>query len=107
MPTELRVVYPALPDLERDLQQNLRKGRAFVAGASGFAERDLCSLVLVHPGGATLALEAEVVWIKRDEPGAGVGVQVREVNEALRERLRCFVDSPPAAPEPEPPSDST
>src|SRR4051812_42174694 len=102
MPTELRIEYAAREDLERDLRQNLCKGRAFVVGATGPGEREACRVVLVHPGGAELALDAEVVWIKRDDPGAGVGVQLRDVSEDARERLRAFLDAPPAMEPPAP-----
>ena len=101
MVTELRVAYPNLPALVADHHDNLRKGRAFVVGAAGPAERERCRLLLVHPeSGETLALDAEVVWVKRDAPGAGVGVQIVDAGEALRERLRRFVEGAPTGETP-------
>ena len=101
MATELRPVYPSLAALEADHRDNLRKGRAFVVGASGPNEREPCLVSLVHPiTGASLSLEAEVVWVKREAPGAGVGVQFLG-GEALRERLRVFVEAAPPAATPE------
>ncbi len=94
--TELRLAYPNVSALVADHQDNLRKGRAFVVGAADLAERERCRLLLVHPeSGEVLALDAEVVWVKRDAPGAGVGVQILDAGEALRERLRRFVEGSP------------
>jgi len=98
MAAELRLHYARIEDLREDHQQNLRKGRAFVLAATGPAERQPCRLALVHPSGAVLVLEAEVVWVKREAPGAGVGVQVRDWNDAAREALRLFVETAAAAP---------
>jgi PilZ domain len=105
MATELRLVYSNLSSLESDHRDNLRKGRAFVVDATGPGERERCQLVLVHPTtGATLALEAEVVWVKRDAPGAGVGVQLVDAGEAQREVLQRFVESSPVTMGAEPPN---
>ncbi|MCC6555589.1 MAG: hypothetical protein IT372_21720 [Polyangiaceae bacterium] len=104
MTVELRLRHASLPALKRDHDADLRKGRAFVAGATGLAERDPCRLVVVHPEtGGTLALEAEVVWVKSDAPGAGVGVELRGFGEAEREALRAFVESAAPTPAPAPP----
>jgi hypothetical protein len=93
--TALRLEYPNVDALERDFEQNLRKGRAFVVGASGLTERQACEVEIVHPASkATLTVRAEAVWIKADEPGSGVGVQFLERDD---EALAAFVASDAAA----------
>jgi hypothetical protein len=105
---ELRLEYPTQAAFQRDYDDNLRKGRAFVPGAVATRERELCSVVIVHPDtGETLALDAEVVWIKQDEPGAGVGVQLRELNEVVRGRLGDFVARAAAAASPASPQEES
>ncbi len=97
---ELRLEYASAADLERDHASNLRKGRAFVAGAAGGPEREIVKLVLVHPVTHALwAAEAECVYAKLDDPGRGVGVQLRELGDAARATLEAFVVSGAGAPE--------
>jgi hypothetical protein len=106
MALELQLAYASREALVADHQENLRKGRAFVVGGASSgdpAERERCQAVLVHPTtGAELVLEAEVVWVKRDPPGAGVGLQFLDFGEPQRERLRRFVEDPPPEAEPAP-----
>ncbi len=77
--------------LEREIESNLGFGRAFVPGAADVRERQRCELVLVHPvSGASLRFEAEAVWVKQEEPGAGVGLELAEFDTEASERLRAF-----------------
>jgi hypothetical protein len=71
--------------------EQLSKGRAFVAGASAASEREACELVLEH-GGRTLSLSAEVVFRKEDGPGRGVGLQLAPLDAARKGALCAFVD---------------
>lgn len=98
---QLRLCHQDLEALREDFDQNLRLGRAFVAGAMELSERDACELVLVHPEtGDTLSLPAEVVWRKAEEPGAGTGVELRELDEQASARLESFVqEEKKAAPQ--------
>ncbi len=74
-------------------RDELRKGRAFVAGASDVAEREFCELVLVHPeSDDEFSLEAEAVWIT----DGGVGFALEMEDEQLQ-KLDTFVDSAPVA----------
>jgi hypothetical protein len=92
-PAELRLEYAGPAALEADFESNLRKGRAFVVGVTGVSERELCELVVVHPtSGTTFSITADVVWVKRDEPGAGVGVQFADFDAKLLAALRAFVE---------------
>jgi hypothetical protein len=90
---ELRLEYSGPDALRADFESNLRKARAFVAGATGVSERELCELVLVHPtSGKTFSVTVDVVWVKRDEPGAGVGVQFPDFDAQSLAALRAFVE---------------
>jgi hypothetical protein len=75
--------------LEAELEENLVKGRTFIAGAVPLELRSACELALVHPEtDEILLLKAEVVWAKADEPGQGVGVELKDVDTEI---LRAFV----------------
>jgi hypothetical protein len=92
--------------LQTAYQSELRHKRAFVAGARGAGERELCILRVLHPeSDATMDLDAEVVWVKAEEPGAGLGLALQGVTPAVLEALERFVNQPPPA-EAAPPSDS-
>lgn len=95
---ELLLSYPTLEALRSDYAQNLRKGRAFIALAtvSAAGERERCRVEIVHPAtGAKLGLDAEVVWVKADAPGAGVGIELLLADDPAREALRRFVEESP------------
>ncbi len=96
--SQLRLEFDSVEALQESYESNLRKGRVFVPGEHGVAERELCEVVLVHPqSGATLTLVADAVWVKLDQPGPGVGVQFESFDDEQRSRLATFVrrDEPP------------
>ena len=77
--------------LERELESDLGSGRAFVTGLSTVSERQRCELVLIHPaGGESLELVAEAVYVKAEEPGAGVGLELVDFDQETALRLRRF-----------------
>jgi hypothetical protein len=90
-----------LPDqdaLEREYEDHLRHGRAFVAGATEHEPFAPVKLVLVHPrGGADLTLRAQVVMVARDTPEPGVGVELCDFDEDAALALADFVGRPRAA----------
>jgi hypothetical protein len=93
-----------LEALEKEFESNLSCGRAFVCGAVPVSERQGCELVLVHPcSGDSLRFEAEAVWVRREEPGAGIGLQLSGFDTAASERLRAFVAGEKAESEPREP----
>lgn len=97
---QLPLRYEDLEELQQDLEQNLRQGRAFVAGEAELAERDACQLVIVHPEtGDTLQLPAEVVWVKTEQPGRGTGLALRGLGAQELARLEAFAreEKKPAA----------
>lgn len=99
MSIELTLSYTDVAELERDFESNLCKGRAFVAGAWGLAEREFCTLRIEHPGGgAPLCLEAEAVWVDEDPASGGTGVQLVSFGGELRQALKAFVGAPSPTP---------
>ena len=88
---QLTLRYEDLEALQEDLECNLRHGRAFAGGAGGVAERQACEVAIVHPeSGDTFDLQAEVVWVKDDEPGRGIGLAFQEFDPDCLERLAAF-----------------
>jgi hypothetical protein len=69
--------------------EQLSKGRAFVADATAACDREACELVLEHAG-RTFTLRAEVVFRKEDAPG--VGLQLAALDAAAKGALSAFVD---------------
>jgi hypothetical protein len=93
MGTELVLTHASAEQLQLDFEDHLRKGRAFVPGASGLAERDLCTLRIEHPNGADAhRLRAEAVWLDPGSPG-GTGLSFVGFDAAAQEALRRFVAS--------------
>ena len=89
-------------DLRALFEGQLSKKRVFVPGAEGVAEQAACALVLEHAG-RTITLVAEAVYVKCEEPGLGVGLQLSSLDDAAMNELRAFVDGsqgPPEANEP-------
>jgi hypothetical protein len=87
-------------------EKELAHGRAFVPGAEGVTALTPCELVIEHAG-RSHRLSAEVVFVKEEDPGHGVGLQLASLDPAAREALRSFVDSAvdgtePAAADDEP-----
>lgn len=93
--------FDSIESLQKEFQRNLRTGGAFSPGTSGLAERTSCVLVLTHPeSGQRLELPAEVVYVKAEDPGKGVGVHIQDFGPAVVERLRefCSPTHPEATP---------
>jgi hypothetical protein len=77
----------------RDLfDHQLSQGRAFLPGASEVDALTPCELVIAC-GGREHRLAAEVVFVKGDDPGRGVGLQLAPMDLDARDALRSFVDS--------------
>jgi hypothetical protein len=89
----LRFAPASVDALRAEIATNLGRGRIFVSGVPTVQVRDACELCIVHPTtGAELRLEAEAVWVKADEPGAGVGLELRLGTDAAQ-RLAEFPDA--------------
>jgi len=76
-------------ELRHAYERELLQGGFFLLGAGCLGERERCRLVLVHPAGRRLELEAEAAW----RSDAGVGLQLLNFDEQLRARLRDFAES--------------
>lgn len=88
-----------LEALRDDFEQNLRFGRAFVAGEPALAERQACELVVTHPeSGNTASFECEVVWVQRGEVGQGVGVELHPFGQDEITRLEELLEASKQAP---------
>jgi hypothetical protein len=70
----------------------LSQGRAFLPGASEVDALTPCELVIAC-GGREHRLAAEVVFVKGDDPGQGVGLQLAPMDPDARDALRSFVDA--------------
>jgi hypothetical protein len=79
-PAALRELYEA----------QLSKGRAFVPDATGVSPLEACELVLEH-GQETFRLPAEAVFVKEEEPGRGIGLQLVPLDPEAKARLHEFV----------------
>jgi hypothetical protein len=99
MTSELTLRYDSVADLQRDFDDNLRKGRAFVRGASGLSEREFCTLCIEHPEGKPpINVRVEAVWICADAENQGIGVQFVEFDVTAKEALRSFAKGIDALP---------
>lgn len=72
-------------------ERDLSRGRAFVPGAGDVAELTECELVVEH-GESSHRLAAQVVFVKAEDPGRGVGLQLAAMDAERKDALRAFVD---------------
>ena len=80
------------PEALRTLfEEQISKGRLWLSGSHAVVDRERCEVVLEVPG-RTHRLQAEVVHIRLEEPGAGVGLQLARLDEAGLAELRAFVE---------------
>jgi hypothetical protein len=82
------------------IERDLSKRRAFVPGASGVEARTACDLVLVHAG-RTLTLAGEVVYVREEDPGRGVGLALAPLDAEGLAALVALADPPAASAETE------
>jgi len=81
-------------------EKELAHRRVFLPGAGGVAALTPCELVIEHAG-RSHRLAAEVVFVKEEDPGRGVGLQLAPMDAAAREALQGFVDSATDEAQPE------
>jgi len=87
--TELVLSVPDADSLLRLVEQQLGRGMVFIPGVGGVEPLTSCSLVVVH-GGRRVALQAEIVFVREEEPGRGVGLQLPPLGEETLARLRAL-----------------
>jgi hypothetical protein len=100
----LRLEYPTLSALETDYRDNLSKGRAFVAKVCAEQEWVAVRVVLARQDtGQAFEWPGQVVWICREGPSMGTGVELGELDAERRKQLDHFLQSaePQAEPQPE------
>jgi hypothetical protein len=87
--TALTLVYVDAAALAGAFESDLSKGRAFIPGVGGVEARTACELVLVV-GERSHRVKGEIVHVREEDPGRGVGVKLAFEGDAL-EQLRGFV----------------
>ena len=93
-PIEVKFAPEDVESLQRLFAAEWRFRRAFVAGMFSLRERERCQLRLVHPNGGTFSVEAEVVYRKAEEPGAGIGLDLVGLDAGKALLLEMFALSP-------------
>jgi hypothetical protein len=92
---EVRMSFPDRAALERELDQNLRHGRAFLNQPSDVPVLSECVLVLVHPEHAQeLRLAAQVVMVTPSGPMCGIGIALRSCGPDELARMQEFASAP-------------
>jgi hypothetical protein len=89
--TEIALALDSAESLRRLFESEWRLRRAFVAGNYAVRERERCCLLIVHPQAGGFAIEAEVVHIKAEEPGAGIGLDLVGLGAGTLAELEAFV----------------
>ena len=84
--------------LHRQFDSEWRFRRAFVAGQFSVREREQCRLVVAHPAGETFAVAAEAVYVKAEEPGAGIGLDLVGLDAGRLADLEAFIRRPAEVP---------
>lgn len=84
--------------LQRLFASELRFRRVFVSGKFAIRERERCRLLVAHPAGDSLSIEAEVVYLKADAPGAGIGLDLVGLDAGKLAALEALVRQAAKAP---------
>ena len=100
--SELELVPESVERLQQLFDSELRFRRVFVAGKFPITERERCALLLVHPLGGRLSVEAEAVYINREETSAGVGLDLVGLDANRLALLEAFVRQTPQPDKDEP-----
>jgi hypothetical protein len=90
--TTLRIEYSTLEALQKDFADNLSKRRAFAPGFCADVERVPALVVLARlDTGESFEWAGEVVWISREGPVTGTGVELAELGSPRQEELERFM----------------
>jgi hypothetical protein len=95
---EVTLVPENVESLQRLFESDWRFRRAFVAGGSSIRERERCCLTVVHPLGGSFSVEAEAVYVRTEEPGAGIGLDLVGLDAGAMADLDVFVRQVADAP---------
>jgi len=77
--------------LQRLFASELRFRRVFVSGTFAIRERERCCLQVMHPQGGCFSVEAEAVYLRTEEPGAGIGLDLVGLDADKLAGLEAFV----------------
>jgi hypothetical protein len=88
---EVRITPKNVEQLRALFNEQLRHRRAFVTGAFELTMQERCLLVVEAPLGRRFSVEAEVVYIRTEEPGAGVGLELVGLDASRVFELEQFV----------------
>lgn len=77
--------------LQRLFESELRFRRVFVAGKFPIREGQRCCLVVLHPQDGRFSVEAEVVYLKAEDPGAGIGLDLVGLDPDKLAGLESFI----------------
>jgi Tfp pilus assembly protein PilZ len=103
-PELLLLEFDNVESLRAQFKEHLSRGGCFVPGETDLCTSAPCVLVLIHPLGAdSLSLPATAVWVSPEPPG--VGVQLNDFSDVLRQEITAFIDAP--APADDTPADDT
>ncbi len=90
-PEILRLTFPDLGALQREITSNLRYGRVFVGQVLKAPVLTEGLLVIVHPvHGRELKLHAQIVMINPDGPMRGTGLALRAFGQQEVEQVEAF-----------------
>lgn len=90
---ELSMSFVDAKALNDEIEKNLRRARVFLVGLGGLTMGTPVTLVLIHPTTArALKLDAEVVYVHDEDPGRGVGLQIKPFDASLVTKMRTFAE---------------
>lgn len=95
---EVKLALEDVKSLQRQFAIELRFRRAFVSGKFTIRVRERCCLLIMHPGGGSFSVEAEAVFIRTDEPGAGIGLDLVGLDADRLVELEVFVRQDEGSP---------
>jgi hypothetical protein len=84
--------------LHRLFESELRFRRVFIAGKFAIRERERCCLLVTHPQGGSFSVEAEAVFLRTEDPGAGIGLDLVGLDADKLAGLEAFVRRVAEAP---------
>ena len=88
---EVNLAPEDIESLHRLFENELRLRRVFVSGKFAIRERERCCLLVVHPQGGSFSIEAEAVYLRAEDPGAGVGLDLVGLDADKLAGLEAFV----------------
>lgn len=95
--SEVRFDAGSIEQLRNTFEQQLRYRRLFVGSLPTVTIGARCSVVIEHPNGTHFSVVAEVVYVKPDEPGVGVGFELVGLDSVKLSELERFVLQTPEA----------